>query len=105
MNCQEAIQRLIKLLGDLLQHFNHPLSDKDIGNIIEEVEKLISYIKNNCIKQIDIDLLNRLEFFLRVVKHFFNIRRSVDEGIIRIDNLEEFLNREISELIEKLKNI
>ena len=60
MNCQEAIQRLIKLLGDLLQHFNHPLSDKDIGNIIEEVEKLISYIKNNCIKQIDIDLLNRL---------------------------------------------
>ena len=106
MKCKNAIIRLAKLLDDLLKNFEHPfLSIDDIIKIVQQIERLISYINNNCKNLIGTNLFNKLDLLLKGLNHFFEIRESVDEEIIYNENLEIFLKQEIAEIIKELKNI
>lgn len=98
-----------KLLSDSLNlMFEHLEQDFLIQNKIRDntnvLEASIIYFKNHCFTEIGVSLINRLEYLLKVVQHFFNIRKSVNEVIINHSNLKAFINTEIKEIINQLTN-
>ena len=110
MEKNKIIDKLINDLEAIQNHlFIRFLDDKIIAEISLDIDRAISTISRSELLLEQRELIEKYEFLLKVIYHYFKIKHCVDTRIINLKKVDEWLIAEINYLInevciQKLKN-
>lgn len=104
--CKEILQKIIQSLEQLQNGLELGYTDDNqiMSDLIQKMESLITGYKNSgCINTETRPLIERIEFLIKALKHFFQIKKMNIPFFANDRALEVYILIEIKFLIEEIK--
>lgn len=107
MEKQIILKQLLISLSSLYENIDEPsLSSDQIKKLVNTSERSIETLKNYYNKSNEnTSLIEQLIYLIKALKHFFDIKRSVDPRIEKENELDKWLIEEIRSTISQLEKI
>ncbi len=107
MEKKKILFQLLFSLSSLYEQINDTsLSSDKIKKLIITSERSIETLKNYYFKSNEnIILIESLIYLIKALKHFFEIKRSVDLRLEKENELNKWLLKEIKSIISQLENL
>lgn len=103
MDRYHVIKRMRKLMNRLSLYLQGTvMTEIQVRNIIDELEALVKISEENSKKVIVSEgLLSRIKVFLEAFKHHIGIEKSNEPKVMGVDDLKDFLSRELGIKVAK----